>query len=74
LESPKRRLYEEWIKASPWTSGQIDTSNYKPLLKVGVPIMFVRNIDQSDGLCNATELVENELGRNIIEAIVLAKI
>lgn len=31
--------------------------NYKLRLKVGIPIMFLRNIDRSLGLCNGTRLI-----------------
>lgn len=42
--------------------------NHRLILKIGVPIMLLRNIDQSGGLCNGTRLIVNELGRNIIGA------
>ena len=29
---------------------------HKLILKVGVPVMLLRNIDQSSGLCNGTRL------------------
>jgi len=28
---PKRRLYEEWVRAGPWTRNQIDTSKHRVL-------------------------------------------
>ena len=40
-------------------------------LKVGAPIMLLRNIDQSQGLCNGTRLIISRLGTNVIEAITL---
>lgn len=40
-------------------------------LKVGVPIMLLRNIDQASGLCNGTRLQVCDLGKNIITAIVI---
>jgi len=40
-------------------------------LKVGVPIMLLRNIDQANGLCNGTRLQVNDLGKNVISATVI---
>ncbi|KAL6501224.1 hypothetical protein OROHE_024871 [Orobanche hederae] len=40
-------------------------------LKIGVPIMLMRNIDHSSGLCNGTRLIISRLGEHIIEARVL---
>ena len=45
--------------------------NHKLVLKKGVPIMLLRNIDQSSGLCNGTRLIVEELGNNVIGAIVV---
>lgn len=44
---------------------------HKLTLKVGAPIMLLRNIDQSQGLCNGTRLIISRLGSNVIEAITL---
>jgi len=35
-------------------------------LKVGVPIMLLRNIDQANGLCNGTRLQVIHLGKNVM--------
>ncbi|XP_028793347.1 uncharacterized protein LOC114749047 [Neltuma alba] len=40
-------------------------------LKVGVPIMLMRNIDQAAGLCNGTRLRITFLGKHFIKAIAL---
>ena len=40
-------------------------------LKVGVPIMLLRNLNQSLGLCNGTRLIITNLGDNVIEAIII---
>lgn len=41
------------------------------LLKKGVPIMLLRNLNQSDGLCNGTRLIVTSLGDMIIEAKII---
>ncbi|XP_075109715.1 uncharacterized protein LOC107829250 [Nicotiana tabacum] len=46
--------------------------NHALTLKVGVPVMLLRNIDQSTGLCNGTSLVITKLGNQVIEANVLS--
>ncbi|KAL7596431.1 hypothetical protein Lser_V15G30083 [Lactuca serriola] len=45
--------------------------NHKLILKVGVPIMLLRNIDQKNGLCNDTRLQVVSLGNRVIETMVL---
>ncbi|XP_024990726.1 uncharacterized protein LOC112525013 [Cynara cardunculus var. scolymus] len=46
--------------------------NHKILLKVGVLIMVLRNIDQKSGLCNGTRLQVLTLGNRGIEAQVIS--
>jgi hypothetical protein len=45
--------------------------SHKLILKVGVPIMLLRNLNQSIGLCNGTRLIVTKLGDNIIEAVII---
>jgi len=40
-------------------------------LKVGVPIMLLRNLNQNIGLCNGTRLIVTNLGDNVIEAMII---
>jgi ATP-dependent DNA helicase PIF1 len=40
-------------------------------LKVGLPIMLLRNINQSEGLCNGTRLTITKLGKWFIEAQII---
>ncbi|KAF1882166.1 hypothetical protein Lal_00038810 [Lupinus albus] len=42
--------------------------NHKIKLKVGTPIMLLRNLDQTEGLCNGTRMIVNRLATNVIEA------
>ncbi|XP_015970024.1 uncharacterized protein LOC107493435 [Arachis duranensis] len=44
---------------------------HKLILKVGVPVMLLRNIDQSSCLCNGTRLQVRKLGNHVIEREVL---
>ena len=46
--------------------------NHKLVLKPGVPIMLLRNINQSKGLCNGTRLLIQRLGNNTIEATIIS--
>ncbi|XP_019190330.1 PREDICTED: uncharacterized protein LOC109184747 [Ipomoea nil] len=45
--------------------------NHSLTLKVGSPIMLLRNIDHSLGLCNGTRLIITQLGNHVIEAQIL---
>ncbi|XP_039685016.1 uncharacterized protein [Medicago truncatula] len=40
-------------------------------LKVGCPVMLMRNIDQANGLCNGTRLTVTHLGKSTIAATVI---
>ncbi|XP_076927469.1 uncharacterized protein LOC143591031 [Bidens hawaiensis] len=46
--------------------------NHKLILKVGVPVMLLRNIDQKKGLCNGTRLQVVSLCTHVIEVKVLS--
>jgi len=37
-------------------------------LKIGSPIMLLRNLDQSEGLCNGTRLIITRLANHVIGA------
>ncbi|XP_071739059.1 uncharacterized protein [Rutidosis leptorrhynchoides] len=45
--------------------------NHKLVLKIGVPIMLLRNIDQLNGLCNGTRLRVIKLEKSVITARVI---
>ncbi|XP_076946525.1 uncharacterized protein LOC143618078 [Bidens hawaiensis] len=46
--------------------------NHKLVLKVGVPIMLLRNIDQKSGMCNSTRLKVVSLGKRIIQVEIIS--
>ncbi|XP_035836020.1 uncharacterized protein LOC110888601 [Helianthus annuus] len=46
--------------------------NHRLVLKLGIPIMLLRNIDQQNGLCNGTRLQITRLGKRVIEAEILS--
>lgn len=41
-------------------------------LKVGTSIILLRNIDQSDGLCNGTRLIVTRLEDHVIEVKIMS--
>ena len=45
--------------------------NHSLELKVGVPIILLRNLNQSIGLCNGTRLIVKQTGAKIIEAEII---
>jgi ATP-dependent DNA helicase PIF1 len=44
---------------------------YKPNLKVGIPVMLIRNTNQSVRLCNGTRMAIIQLGRRFPEAQII---
>jgi ATP-dependent DNA helicase PIF1 len=48
-----------------------DIANHELELKVGVPILLLRNLNQSIGLCNGTRLIVKRLGQRVIEAEII---
>ncbi|KAG7537158.1 Helitron helicase-like domain [Arabidopsis suecica] len=44
---------------------------HKLSLKLGVPIMLMRNINQKEGLCNGTRLIVTRMGERVIEGEIL---
>ncbi|XP_048611725.1 ATP-dependent DNA helicase pif1-like [Brassica napus] len=45
--------------------------NHKLGLKVGAPVMMLRNLNQKYGLCNGTRMVVKRLGHRVIDAVIL---
>ncbi|XP_058768177.1 uncharacterized protein LOC131641899 [Vicia villosa] len=48
--------------------------NHLIRLKVGTPVMLMRNIDQSEGLCNGTRVMITRMANHVIEAKIMAAI
>lgn len=46
--------------------------NHQIKLKIGTPIMLLRNIDQSRGLCNGKRLIITILANHVIEANIIS--
>ncbi|XP_058735847.1 uncharacterized protein LOC131623246 [Vicia villosa] len=46
--------------------------NHHIKLKVGTPVMLMRNIDQSEGLCNGTRLIITKMATHVVEAKIMA--
>ncbi len=47
--------------------------NHKLELKMGMPILLLRNLNQSIGLCNGTKLIVKRLGQRVIEAEIITR-
>ena len=46
--------------------------NHKLRLKVGLPTMLLRNLNQSTGLCNGTRLLVTQLSKWVLEAQIIS--
>ena len=44
---------------------------HKLRLKVGVPVMLLRNLNQKEGLCNGTRLIVTHMGEKVIKTELL---
>lgn len=63
----------EAILCPPEYLNSIDSGSLPPhalTLKVGCPIMLLRNLDPTSGYCNGTRLIVKSLLRNVIEATI----
>ncbi|XP_023743140.1 uncharacterized protein LOC111891310 [Lactuca sativa] len=64
-DSFEKLVYSPYVLNAFKASG---IPNHKLILKKGVPVMLLRNIDQTRGLCNGTRLQIVRLGRHMTEA------
>ena len=77
LDSPCQSDQQENAQAEWFTTEFLNDikcfgiPNHSVKLKVGVPIMLLRNIDQANGLCSGTKLQVIHLGENVIAAKVI---
>jgi ATP-dependent DNA helicase PIF1 len=46
-------------------------AHHRLVLKKGTPIMLLRNLNVSAGLCNGTRLIVKELGQRVLEAEII---
>ena len=46
--------------------------NHRIKLKIGSPIMLLRNLDQTQGLCNGTRLIVTRLAKHVITAEIIS--
>ncbi|XP_035843847.1 uncharacterized protein LOC110931184 [Helianthus annuus] len=69
VNSTQQRLYSPDVLNGLKISG---LPNHRLVLKVGVPVMLLRNIDQRNGLCNGTRLQVKKLHNRVIEAEIIS--
>ncbi|XP_035842078.1 uncharacterized protein LOC110923934 [Helianthus annuus] len=69
IDSFQQELYSPDVLNGLKISG---LPNHRLVLKLGVPIMLLRNIDQQNGLCNGTRLQVTFLGKRVIEAEIIS--
>jgi ATP-dependent DNA helicase PIF1 len=46
--------------------------NHLIKLKIGTPIMLMRNLDQAEGLCNGTRMIVTKMADHVIEAQIMS--
>ncbi|XP_073039060.1 uncharacterized protein [Primulina eburnea] len=68
VEGDNHNLFQEEFFNSLCPSG---LPSHKIILKVGSPIMLLRNVAPELGLCNGTRLICRSLGRNFINAEII---
>ncbi|XP_022032410.1 uncharacterized protein LOC110933499 [Helianthus annuus] len=69
VNSTQQRLYSPDVLNGLKISG---LPNHRLVLKVGVALMLLRNIDQRNGLCNGTRLQVKKLHNRVIEAEIIS--
>ncbi|XP_021984671.1 uncharacterized protein LOC110880456 [Helianthus annuus] len=69
IDSFQQELYSPDVLNGLKISG---LPNHRLVLKLGVPIKLLRNIDQQNGLCNGTRLKVTYLGKRVIEGEIIS--
>ena len=69
LESSHFRSLTTEFLNSLTTSG---LPNHNIKIKIGSPIMLLRNLDQTQGLCNGTRLIVTKLAKHVIAADIIS--
>jgi len=69
LESSHFRSLTTEFLNSLTTSG---LPNHNIKIKIGSPIMLLRNLDQTQGLCNGTRLIVTNLTKHVIAADIIS--
>ena len=69
LESSHFRSLTTEFLNSLTTSG---LPNHSIKIKIGSPIMLLRNLDQTQGLCNGTRLIVTRLAKHVIAADIIS--
>lgn len=71
LEANANEAFEEFTPEFLSSLTASGLPNHKIKLKVGTPIMLLRNLDQLEGLCNGTRLIVTRLANHVLEAKVV---
>jgi ATP-dependent DNA helicase PIF1 len=68
----EHQLQGDWFKSEFLNNIKcIGIPNHRLTLKVGVPIMLLRNIDHAKGLCNDTRMQIDHLGKHFITTTII---
>jgi len=74
----KEYLSSDFVCQSEWFTAEFcngikssGSPNHRLKLRIGCPIMLMRNIDQANGLCNGTRLTATHLGNSTIGATII---
>jgi ATP-dependent DNA helicase PIF1 len=47
--------------------------NHQIKLKIGTPIMLMRNLDQAEGVCNGTRMIVTKMADHVLEAVIMSE-